>query len=149
VGFGRYDDPEDDLGIEADIRIPTSIEHLPAHFRDVGAASDHIAVETVIAAPVAGDLRIILQQRDPDGSVVRATSPETMGKYFTIRVSQDGTPLPVEIRYDARIWSGLSWGVGEVHHDQIAPGKPIRIRLTSAEIDPSVHLDARVYQVKY
>ncbi len=149
VGFGRYDGPENDLGTEADIRIPKTIELLPAHFRNIGSVSDQIAVETEIAAPSTGDLRIIMQQRDPDGSVVRATSHETMGKYFTIRASQNGAPLPVEIRYDRRIWSGLSWAVGEVRHDHIAPGKPIRIRLTSAESDPSVHLDARVYNVEY
>src|SRR5579883_208675 len=149
VGFGRYDGPENDLGTEADIRIPKTIELLPAHFRNIGSVSDQIAVETEIAAPSTGDLRNIMQQRDPDGSVVRATSHETMGKYFTIRASQNGAPLPVEIRYDRRIWSGLSWAVGEVRHDHIAPGKPIRIRLTSAESDPSVHLDARVYNVEY
>ena len=149
VGFGRYDSPADDLGVEADIRIPKRIELWPARFRDIGAVSDHIAVETVIEAPATGDLRIIMQQRDPDGSVVRATSPETMGKYFTMRASQEGAPLTVEIRYDRRIWSGLSWGVGEIRHDQIVPGKPIRIRLTSAESDPTVHLDARIYRVEY
>jgi hypothetical protein len=47
------------------------------------------------------------------------------------------------------IWSGLSWGVGEVRHDQIAPGKPIRIRLSTAESDPSLNLDGRVYRVEY
>jgi hypothetical protein len=149
VGFGRYDSPADDLGVEADIRIPKSIEHLPARFRDSADRADRIAIEAVITPPASGDLRIILQQRDPDGSVVRSTSREPMGKFFVIRASQGGLPLPVEIRYDTRIWSGLSWGVGEVRRDQIAPGKPIRIELSSAETDPAIHLDGRVYSVGY
>jgi len=103
----------------------------------------------VVTPPASGDLRIILQQRDPDGSVVRSTSREPMGKFFVIRASQGGVSLPVEIRYDTRIWSGLSWGVGEVRRDQIAPGKPIRIELSSAETDPAIHLDGRVYSVGY
>lgn len=149
VGFGRYNSAESDLGVEADIRIPKRIELLPARFRDAPGASDHMAVEGVITAPASGDLRIIMQQRDPDGSVVRSYSRETMGKYFRISASQDGTPLAVEIRYDTRIWSGLSWAVGELRHDQMARGKPIRIELSSANTDPAIHLDGRVYSVDY
>ena len=148
VGYGRYDNPDGDLGIEADIHTPESIELLPAHFRDLGNTG-RIAIETVITAPSTGDLRIIMQQRDPDGSVVRSYSRETMGKFFTIRASQSGAPLPVEIRYDSRIWSGLSWAVGEVRHDQIAAGKPISIELSSAASDPSIHIDARIYSIRY
>lgn len=149
VGFGRFNSADSDLGVEADIRIPKSIELLPAHFQVAPGTSDHMVVETVISAPATGDLRIILQQRDPDGSVVRGYSRETMGKYFRISASQDGAPLAVEIRYDTRIWSGLSWAVGELRRDQIAPGKPIRIELSSANTDPAIHLDGRVYSVEY
>jgi hypothetical protein len=87
VGFGRYNSPENDLGVETDIRIPKSIELLPAHFRDVTGHADHITIETTITPPASGDLRIILQQRDPDGSVVRSFSRKTMGKFFRIRAS--------------------------------------------------------------
>jgi flavin-dependent dehydrogenase len=112
-------------------------------------APDSITIEAVITPPLIGDLRIIMQQRDSDGSVVRSVSNGKMGQFFSIRASQAGKELPVETRYDAVIWSGLSWGVGEVRHDQIAPGKPIRIRLLAAESDPSFHLDGRVYRVEY
>jgi hypothetical protein len=168
VGFGRYADPAYDLGIQPDIRIPRSIKPLQAHFRYVetlegpetpadrpehrttpAKAADSITIEAIITPPPIGDLRIIMQQRDWDGSVVRSVSNGKMGQLFAIRASQAGKELPVEIRYDAVIWSGLSWGVGEVRHDQIAPGKPIRIRLSTAENDPSLHLDGRVYRVEY
>jgi len=168
VGFGRYASPAYDLGVETDIRIPRSIKVLPTHFRHVETsgthgssldpppgdetptdATDHITIEAVIIPPETGDLRIIVQQRDPDGSVVRSNSHSKMGTVFAIRASQAGKELPVEIRYDTVIWSGLSWGVGEVRRDQLAPGKPVRIRLSSAESDPSLHLDGRVYRVEY
>ena len=168
VGFGRYADPAYDLGIQSDIRIPRSIKPLQAHFRHVETldgpettadrpehrmrpanAPDSITIEAVITPPPIGDLRIIMQQRDSDGSVVRSVSNGKMGRLFAIRASQAGKELPVEIRYDAVIWSGLSWGVGEVRHDQIAPGKPIRIRLSVSGSDPSLHLDGRVYRVEY
>jgi hypothetical protein len=167
VGFGRYADPAYDLGIQSDIRIPRSIKPLQAHFRYVemlggwetadrivhsgstGSAAESISIEAMITPPPTGDLRIIMQQRDSDGSVARTVSNAKMGQLFAIHVSQAGKELPVEIRYDTVIWSGLSWGAGEVRHDQIAAGKPVRIRLSAAETDPSLHLDGRVYRVEY
>ena len=150
IGFGRYASAAYDLGVETDIRIPERIKLVPAHFRDVETPGlDHLAVEAEIAPPKHGDLRIILQQRDPDGSVVRSNSGGPMGKFFVIRASQAGKPLPVDIRYDTTIWSGLSWGVGEVRSDEWIPGQPIRIELSSKESDPEIHLDGRVYRVDY
>src|SRR5262245_11068077 len=126
----------------------TSADRLE-HRTPAAKAADSITIEAVITPPPIGDLRIIMQQRDSEGSVVRSVSNGKMGQLFAIRALQAGKELPVEIRYDAVIWSGLSWGVGEVRHDQIAPGKPIRIRLFAAESDPSFHLDGRVYKVEY
>jgi hypothetical protein len=168
VGFGQYADVAYELGVEPDIRIPKQIEPLPAHFRDVEA--DHavevplasargdasvasggqtLVIEAEIMPPSKGDVRIIIQQRDPDGSVVRSVTTEKMGRIFAIRASQSGKELPVDIHYDSVIWSGLSWGVGEIRHDQIAPGVPIRIRLSAEESDPNLHLEGRVYRVVY
>src|SRR5262249_41454628 len=108
-----------------------------------------LEIEAEISPPSTGDLRIILQQRDPDGSLVRSHSVGKMGQVFAIRAWQAGRELPVEIRYGTIIWSGLSWAVGEVQRDRLAPDKSVRIRLTSAESDPSLHLAGRVYRVEY
>src|SRR5262249_51898827 len=111
VGFGRYASAAYDLGIEPDIRIPKSIEPLPARFRYVEAAGGAetsqggLEIEAEISPPSTGDLRIILQQRDPDGSLVRSHSVGKMGQVFAIRAWQAGRELPVEIRYDTIIWS--------------------------------------------
>jgi hypothetical protein len=80
---------------------------------------------------------------------VRSVSPNKMGRVFAIRASQNGKELPVDIRYDSVIWSGLSWCVGEIRHNQLVPGEPIRIRLSAGESDLSLHLDGRVYRVVY
>ena len=90
-----------------------------------------------------------MQQRDTDGSPVRSVSSAKMGSFFTVDAVQDGKALPVEIRYDTVIWSGLSWEVAEIRHDQMVSGIPIRIRLSAAEGDPSLHLDGRVYRIEY
>jgi len=167
VGYGGYANAAYDLGIESDIRIPRSIEPMRARFRDVESPGPSVAspdesssataannpapmaVETVIKPPSTGDIRIILLQRDADGSPVRSVGDSKMGRLFTITASQGGKELPVEIRYDTIIWSGLSWAVGEVKHDQMTPGSPIRVRLTASEGDPTLHLEGRIYRVEY
>ena len=147
VGTGRYADPRYDLGIEDDILIPRRIEPLTVEFGGNGEASNEI--ETELTAPAKGDLRIVLQQHDTDGSVVRSFSRLNMGEFFTIEADQDGKEVPVEIRYDKRVWSGLSWAVGEIKHADLAPGKPVHLRLSTAETRDPVVLEGRVYRVQY
>ena len=147
IGFGKYASPEYDLGMEDEVIIPQSIEPLVASFE---SHASHM-IEASVTPPAGGRLRIVMQQRTPDGYIRRtwAGGPpkgENMGRVLKIEVSQRGQPLPVRINYDKVIWSGLSWGVGEV--EAFAPGLPILIRCTSAEKD-NVKLEAKVYQVRY
>lgn len=147
IGFGKYARPEFDMGLEDEVVIPKSIEAIPGTFEAHGSN----AVEGSIAAPARGTLRIVMQQRTPDGYIRRtwAGGPpngENMGKVFRIEVSQEGRALPVRINYDKVIWSGLSWAVGEV--SGLEPGKPVTIRCTSAEKDP-VKLDVKAYRIVY
>lgn len=152
VGFGRYADAAYDLGREADVRIPRHIAPLPASFASVpepGEEAGGAAVEAVVMPPAAEDLRILLRQRDSHGTAVRSFSGKSMGDYFSIEAWQDGRPLPVDSQYGRVIWSGLSWAAGEIRHDDIAPGEPVRIRLSSREDDPSLRLQGQVFGVRY
>ncbi|MGA8028950.1 MAG: hypothetical protein WB992_17560 [Bryobacteraceae bacterium] len=147
IGFGKYAGPEYDLGIEEEVVIPKSIEPVTAAFEPRGSH----AIEASMMPPAGSRLRIVLQQRTPDGYIRRtwAGGPpkgENMARVLKIEVSQRGQAIPVRINYDKVIWSGLSWGVGEV--ERFAPGAPILIRCTSAEKD-EVKLEAKVYQVRY
>jgi len=65
-----------------------------------------------------------------------------------IYAEQEGKEIHVEIHYDKKIWSGLSWGAGEIKHDNFVPGKPLLIRCSSAEKE-KVILEGRLYDVKY
>jgi hypothetical protein len=154
VGYGGFANADDDLGVEPDIRIPRAISPLRIRFHEVEAApgSDAEAplpVEAVMMPPASGDLRIVLRQRDEDGGPVRSVSPQPMDQVFIIRATQHGKRLPVEIRYDHAIWSGLSWAVGEIEHAAFAPGEPIRLRLLATDHDPDLHLEGQVYRVEY
>src|SRR5581483_208531 len=146
VGFGKYASREYDLGIEDDVVIPQSISPVAAEFYSIGSH----AVEASIQ-PITGVLRIVLQQRTPGGEIRRtwAGGPpkgESMGKVLRIEASQNGKALTVRINYDKVIWSGLSWGVGEVSN--FASGVPVVIRCSSTEKDP-VKLDVKLYRVQY
>ncbi len=168
VGYGRYADPSYDLGVEADIRIPRAIERIQAKFSPTEALTSvpetssavsllslvpvrrrPLSIETVVAAPDRGDLRIILKRRDGDGAMARRFSKTSMGRHLVISASQDGNPLPVEIRYDKVIWSGLSWAVGEIRGDDLDRRHPIRIRLATRERDTDVRLSGQVFRVEY
>lgn len=149
VGFGRYSAPEYDLGVQEDVHIPRSIAPVAANFSPDGKN----AVEANIHPPREGDLRIVFQQRGIDGQILRSWPggpPKgiSMGKVLRISAEQSGKDLPVAINYDKKIWSGLSWGVGEIKHSDFASSGSIAIRCSSTEKNP-VKLDARVYLVEY
>jgi len=145
IAFGRYASAVYDLGVQSDIRIPREIATRPAHF---SPAAGHNAIEAVISPPFAGDLRIVMRQRDRDGGIVRSASEKNMAEIFRITAIQQGRALPIEIRFDRVVWSGLSWAVGEIRRDNIAPGAPIRVRLVSADAD-DVRLEGAVYAIRY
>jgi hypothetical protein len=147
IGYGKFARPEYDMGMEEEIIIPAFIGPVAAAFHPV----DSHAVEATIQAHANTVIRIVLQQRTPEGEIRRtwAGGPpngENMGNVLKIQALQNGQPLSVRINYDKVIWSGLSWGVGEV--EKFAPGEPLVIRCASTERDP-VKLDANVYEVRY
>ena len=149
VGFGRYASKEYDLGIQEDVLIPRSIARLDAKF--VPATPN--TIETRIAAPVKGDLRIIFQQHGKAGEIMRSwpggpPNGTSVGKVLKIYAEQDGKALPIEINYDKLVWSGLSWGAGEIKHKDFQSGQPITIRCSSAEKD-SVLLEGQIYEIEY
>jgi hypothetical protein len=149
VGFGRYAAAEYDLGIQQDVYIPQSITPLTTAFRSAGEN----LIEVTITPPVRGDLRIIFQQRGSDGNIKRSwpggpPNGTSMGKFLKIVAEQEGKPLPVQINYDKQIWSGLSWGAGEVKHASFSSNAPIVIRCSSGEKD-KVALEGHVYVVQY
>ncbi len=150
IGAGIYANPIYDLGIQADVIIPTSIEPLPVEFlADPGA--DHPTICASLNVPVSGIVRIILRQRDPSGRVRRTTggappSGVALDQLLTIQVEQSGETIPVAINYAKVIWSGLSWAVGEVK--ACTPGQPITIRCASREAGPEL-LTGEVYAVTY
>jgi hypothetical protein len=148
VGFGEYAKPQYDLGVQEDVLIPKSIRSLPAEFHQDGSNS----LATTISAPILGDLRIVMRQsangkpmRTARGAPPNGTS---LAQIFLIRATQGDHSLPVRINYDKAIWSGLSWGVGEVGHAEMNPRSPVTIRCVSLEKNP-VDLKVELYNVSY
>jgi len=66
-----------------------------------------------------------------------------------IEAFQDRRALPIAKNYDKIIWSGLSWAVGEIRRNDIAPGEPIELRLSTPDQDSSIHLDGQVFSVEH
>jgi hypothetical protein len=149
VGYGKYAAPEWELGVQEDVVIPRSIRSIPVTFH----ASGRNTVEAAIDAPADGDLRLVTQQRDKDGSLYRTmvsgtTEGASMGKVLLLRATQNGQQIPVKIEYDRVIWSGLSWAVGEIPHKALHPGQPVTLSFQSTEKEV-MNLEGRVYVVQY
>jgi hypothetical protein len=149
VAFGRYASPEFDLGVQEDVHIPLAITPLQVQF----TAKESNAIVATIDGPPKGDLRIIFQQHGRDGSVMRSwpggpPKGKSVGTVLKLVAEQDGKALPIEIDYDRQVWSGLSWGAGEVRHANFVAERPIIVRCSSAEKDP-VRLEGWVYAVQY
>ncbi len=149
VGFGRYANGEYDFGLQEDVRIPIAILPVAAKF----VAEGKNTIKTSVPAPERGNLRIIVQQRGSDGSILRSwggapPNGTTMGKILVLNAWQNGQPVSIEINYDKAIWSGLSWAAGEIKRSALVPGQPVRIECLSTEKD-SVVMDGHVFVVEY
>lgn len=138
VGFGRYAEPQFELGIQQDVVIPVKIDPVEGSaFTQKGNA-----IETTIVPPSKGDLRILIQQRAVDGSAPRS-------RFMKIDAEQAGKVVPVEQPHqDRAVSTGISWGAGEIRRHSFAPGEPITIRCTSPE-KQTVTLTGQIYVVEY
>jgi hypothetical protein len=148
VGCGEYSSRKYDLGVQEDILIPRSIQPVPAHIHTDGTN----CVMAMIPALVTGDLRIVMRQ-SAGGKPVRTSAgapPDgtTLGKLLQLKATQGDRLLPIRINYDKALWSGLSWAVGEIPHQQIRIGQPIKIRCVSSESQP-VDIQVQFYAVSY
>jgi hypothetical protein len=149
VGFGRYVGMEFNFGIQEDVIIPQKISPIEASFQSAG----NNTIQAEIQPSAKGDLRILFQQRDENGNILRSwpggpPKGKSVGTVLKIIVEQNGKSLPVDIQYDKVIWSGLSWGAGEVRRKDFSTSGSITIRCSSEE-ENTVRLEAKLYQVEY
>jgi hypothetical protein len=149
VAFGRYASPQYDLGQQNDVVIPRTIRPLQAEFREVSRG----VIEATVQAPPDADLRLVMQQYSPDGSLRRtwAGGPPTgtnMGKVFVLKAEQGGHELPIHENYNRVVWAGLSWAEGEISHRDMRPAEPVKLTFRTTEKDP-VTLKGHVYAITY
>lgn len=149
IGFGKYASPEYNLGVQNEVVIPRTIDPVQAQFHSI--AKD--VIEATVQAPAGTDLRLIMQQYSPDGTLRRTwaggdPNGTNMGKVFVLKAEQNGHELPIREDYDRIIWAGLSWAEGEISHSDLKPGVPVKLTFRTTEKDP-VTIKGRVYAVKY
>ena len=150
VGYGAYALPAYDFGVQEDVVIPGAIESIPISVHNAGASFAEFTIDT---PPRHGTLRIIMQEKTPDGFIRRTwaggpPSGENMAKVFAISARQGDRVIPIRLDYDKIVWSGMSWAVGEINSADLAAGQPLLVRFHSGEKDP-VLLDGLAYLVEY
>lgn len=149
VGFGAYSQSAYDFGVQQDVVIPRSISPVSVHLHSAGPN----AAEFSLDPPAHGRLRVIFQEKTPEGFIRRTwaggpPSGENMAKVFALTATQDGRSVPVHLDYDKIVWSGMSWALGEIDSADLTPGKPLTIHFHSGEKDP-VEFNASAYVVEY
>jgi hypothetical protein len=131
------------------VQIPVMIGEL--HTAVIPAGKNAI---TAKVNPVKSwGLRIILQQFDKKGLPYRSwpgapPDGKKVNEVIRIAVTQGGKEIPLRIEYDKVIWSGLSWGAGEIGEKALDASMPVEIHCSSAE-QVDLELGLRVYAVTY
>lgn len=149
VGFGAYASPHYDLGVQDDVVIPREIHPLNADFRETA----HNTISATIMVPKSSDVRILFQQLGDDGRPRRSwpggpPSGKSVATVLKITAAQNGRAIPITIDYDRVIWSGLSWGAGEIKNADLDLTQPLTITCSSEEKD-NVKLVGKTYEVQY
>ncbi|HEV2575592.1 MAG TPA: hypothetical protein VGU25_00155 [Acidobacteriaceae bacterium] len=149
IGLGKYAASEYDLGVQNDVVIPRTIQPLPTEFHSIGKG----VIEATVQVPSGADVRLIMQQYSPDGTLRRTwaggpPSGTTMGKVFILKAEQDGRELPIHEDYDRLVWAGLSWAEGEISHRDLKSGTPVKLTFRTTEKDP-VTIKGRAYAVTH
>lgn len=145
VGYGKYGGDSYDFGVQQNVVIPRAIRPVAAEFRSTGKGE----IQASIPAPAGGDLRLIMQQYSPDGSLRRTWAGDTnMGQVFVLKAEQEGRQLPIREEYNRVNWAGLSFAAGEISQQDLRPGQPLTLTFSSTEKDPVV-LQGHVYVVNY
>jgi hypothetical protein len=149
IGFGEYEKDEYLLGRDETINIPVAIDKLETNFSPVGDKTIRASVN-----PIRGkNYRVIFQQFYQNGDPCRSwlgapPDGKKVNEVIKIDVSQDGKTIPLHIEYDKMIWSGLSWGVGEVKHGSFDDSKPLQVTCSTTEKN-AYSLKVEVYAVSY
>jgi len=149
VGLGCYADQVHDLGVQEDVRIPCQIESIAAEFSPDGAQ----AITATVLPSAGGDLRFCIELKENTGLAHRlsgGSSPKgrPMNELIRLSATQNGKPVPVQLEYDKQIWSGLSWGMGEIASAELHAGIPLVLR-GEVECAEAITLSGRVYRVQY
>jgi len=148
VGIGRYAAEAYSLGTQDDIVIPSAISRIPAHFVRTGEQ----AISATVIPRQAGTIRVIARQLDASGRPLKTWSREhgnrSMGELLLLTAEQNGRCLPVAVRYDRRVWSGLSWAAGEISTGSFDPHQSVVVQFHSEEVSRPT-LECELYLVQY
>jgi hypothetical protein len=134
IGFGKYNDDAYNWGLENDIVIPRQITPVEAVIQLKDTHTANVKLDNV----QGGNIRVVFSQLDENGQPFRSwggAPPDgiRMDEFLKITARQGNKNIPVKVNYDRMIWSGLSWGVGEIDVKDINPRAPLTITCWSQD----------------
>ena len=151
AGFGKYSSRSYDLGVEDDVQIPLNIES--ADFKVSQTSPGNWQGDFIPA--VSKRIRILFRLADGDGNPLRVSGGElakrvSIGQRIRISVLKNKKALPLDIQYDKKIWSGLSWAAAELDSKYITPGSALNVQLyADPKQSEGAVVEAGIYYLDY
>jgi hypothetical protein len=158
VGTGCFAVPDNDLGVEPDVVIPSGIAPIAADFRPTGDGGN--AVVASFSAPPGTGVRIVLRQVGTDGWAHRTVEFVTVtaerlgidaslrGRSFAIEAMQGGRSLTIERSDVVAEFYGTSWAVAEIPAAEMRAGEPVTVTCRSRDAG-EVTLEVAAYAVTF
>ncbi len=146
IGYGEFNDPKYRFGVENDVVIPAFIEKAPVEFKKI----DRNKYQAVLNdCNFAEDLRMTCSIKSGDDKYYRvgAFQNVTAGQLLKLRATQDGKEVPIRIDYDKKLWSGTSFGSGEIARKDLAGNLPLTITYTLNDTN-DLTFEGALYKVK-
>jgi hypothetical protein len=146
INGAAYDELSDTVELTEALALE-QFEHL-LRLRGLGVQIDYYLMDAFWYARNGG----YRTWRKPHGLPARSKGGappqgKALDTIIGIRAAHGGRAVPVHVNYDKAIWSGLSWGVGEVRCARQRGRTPLSICCTSS--DPRVaRLLVEVYRVR-
>jgi hypothetical protein len=140
--LGRGDLADLNWGEEPDVHVPADLEPLEGTLSD----ADGLSLVRAYCLAQPGRVRLVLRLRDAAGRTQRLIGGDgrSLGALIRLEVTQHGRALEVMRHDDKVVWSGLSWGVGEVDISDAGAAFTVRCQAEGVRAE---HLELQALRV--
>ncbi|HKK63891.1 MAG TPA: hypothetical protein VJ951_15100 [Bacteroidales bacterium] len=150
IGLGKYSNENYHLGEEKDVKIPVAMKQVDVDFKK--KSNNSLQGQFDVTKP--GLYRVIFQQFLPNGMPCRLSgggypNGTPIDKLEILSVQVENTSIPIAIKYDKPLWSGLSWAVAEFELNNNHKGASCHVEYNVKNQAVELIIIGKLYSVNY